>query len=255
MRCHEVLGIKENAKESEIIDAYQNKLNILKQNGNLISPKAYEEKQNELFAAYMECIDWQKKGNLNRIKTKMTDYSGSTSKQIRLYDIGFCSACGSECEHECGCLDGCGCEGCGTAVDVGIYIAIGVGVIAGIAKIASAIAKSNAEEKAERERKNRQDTYNKALSENQTLVERQRKVAELLRQAQTQKTELEKEYSSIDAMANLFEEIGTKDLSPLKHSLSLKINSNRQTINSLTIESNQIASQISKNDEIIRRGV
>lgn len=254
MKCHDILGVKEKSTISDIENAYSIKLNILSECRAELSDNAYALKSEELLTAYDECLEWYNKSASEKIRSKLMQKDMNHSKQVRLYDIGFCSACGSECEHECGCIDGCGCEGCGTAVDVMVYIAIGAGALYGLGKIISKIHQSNAEAKAEEERSNRQRLYNQALNENQSLEQEQRTIRDRIDHEQSELKNLEKQYTEIISFAKFFEALGSNDTTRLQQNISNQLHTKMQSIASMQRRETEIREKINANDEIIRRG-
>lgn len=252
MKCHEILGIKENSTIHEIENAYLNKMDILLEYQSDLNDSAYSLKAEEIATAYYDCLAWCDKSTSEKIRSKLTQNITNQSKQVRLYEIGFCSALGGECENEC--CDGCGCEGCGTAVDGLIYVAIGIGVLSGVIMLGSKIYNSHVEAKAEEERRKRQRNYNQAVNDNDSLGREQRNINDKMNREKSELDRLKQQQSEIVSFAKFSEALGAKDTTRIQQNISKKVHEKKQSVDNMQRQESEIRSKIDKNDEIIRRG-
>lgn len=253
MKCHEILGVNEKSTNKDIENAYSIKMNILTECQSELSDNAFDLKSEELLTAYNECLEWNNTSASERIRLKLIQKDTNHSTQVPLYDIGFCSACGSECEDEC-CLDGCGCEGCGTAVDVLLYIGIGIGVIAGIVALVSKIHESYEETKAEEDRRNRQMAYNQAVTENQALEKEQQSINEKLELEKKELNRLEQQVGEVVSFAKLFEALGSNKTTQIQQIITNKLDDKIHLVSELQRREAEVQHKINENNMIIRRG-
>lgn len=73
MRCHDILGIRENATAEQIEAAYSEKLEKLEAGADVLSPIANEKKRTELAGARQMCLDWLDKKGIQRIGQRIAD--------------------------------------------------------------------------------------------------------------------------------------------------------------------------------------
>lgn len=139
MKCHDVLGIAENAAAGDIDRAYGEKLAVLDKCKDVLSQQQYRQKSGELLEAREQCFAWQKKAFAEKTVEKVRGYSDNLFSGRRLHSvcIGPCTCADSvggicTCDStraDLGFLVGCcGCEDAGLAIfcDIIIYAALGI---------------------------------------------------------------------------------------------------------------------------------
>lgn len=138
MRCHDILGIKENATLIEIEEAYSRKTKNLDKSKDVLLPGSLEIKLKELLNAKNECVAWIDKSAVDRIKGRAAESMQSRTSDIRLNEICFgpctftdiccgactdalgCDCCCPEIEVSC-CYTVCGSQAVPVIADIGIY--------------------------------------------------------------------------------------------------------------------------------------
>ena len=113
MRCHEILGIRENASVAEINNAYITKRDKLASNQDVLGMVPYGVKCKELDSAKRECLDWSQKSITGRIKERLENASPYSSNDLRInqFCCGPCTCtdiCCGEMSNACGCDCLCG---------------------------------------------------------------------------------------------------------------------------------------------------
>lgn len=83
MRCHDILGIRENAAPEQIEAAYSDKLAKLDAGADALYPGACERKRAELAKARKDCLAWCEKKGIIRIKERITEEMIPRPNEVR----------------------------------------------------------------------------------------------------------------------------------------------------------------------------
>ena len=83
MRCHDILGIRENAGPEQIEAAYSRRLENINTGADALYPGACERKRRELEQARKDCLAWREKSGMVRVKERITEEIKPRPHEVR----------------------------------------------------------------------------------------------------------------------------------------------------------------------------
>lgn len=213
MRCHDILGIREKASDTEIQTAYYKKKSSLGEIVGIGSP-AYDKKLSEIRKAKEDCLSWHHKSFISRTSERFREMSTSafSSNQLNELCLGPCTCCDICCGAGCNsrndsfCVDCCGISVSGLSPAVFCDIGIDIAIVSGIYIAISKDRKEKREHELEEEKK-RMEEQRAALVI--TLQSRLAQGEEQLKETESKCADLRKEKSSLQKYSQFFMALST----------------------------------------------
>lgn len=252
MKCHDILGIRENATAQKIDAAYREKAMILARQRDDLSEKAFTTKSGEIDKAKADCLVWLELPHTERLKRRAAEYVKAAPNRMNGTVFGVCTGidalCGDACTCGSGdseglCEDACRWGDVPIAIDGIAWTAVAIFLIV---KISQGIAHLS--------RGGRVRRYNNALTEKPRL---EAQIA-AIRSSEDQKIQEQhiKEYRERELIVytEFFESIGSAPTSEVRALESARVDQHKAEI--LRIEQNiyNLNSRLEKANAIIRRG-
>lgn len=251
MKCHEILGIRENADRANIEAAFLTKEASLNRQIDLLSPDAFSKKQAELSKAKEDCFAWVETPPTGRVVQRVDASIKSFSAPNRLngVQIGCCTVCdyvcgsGSGCEEDSCCIGCCGSQTIPIACDVIGYVIIGIYALIGLFRFGKWISDGN-----------REARYDNAVREQPELQRKLAESANRVREVTFAQSVKEKRERDLNLFANFFESMGVNATEELRIQEHERVMAHSSEIFAAQREHDRLQKRIDSNNKTIQKG-
>lgn len=251
MKCHDILGIRENANRTSIEEAFLMKENSLKQQADALPPEAFSKKYAELHDAKADCFAWLETTPTERMVRRVDASLKNLSSPNRVngVQIGCCTVCDYVCGSGCGCEDDSCCIGCcgsqtvPIACDVIGYVIIGIYALIGLFKFGKWINDGNKEAR-----------YDNAVREQPELQRKLAESADKIREVTFAQSVKEKRERDLNLFADFLEGMGTESTEELRQQENERVLAHSAEIKAAQREHDRLQKQIDQNNRIIQKG-
>ncbi|MBR5020997.1 MAG: hypothetical protein IKY17_05145 [Oscillospiraceae bacterium] len=234
MRCHDILGIRENATAEQIEAAYSEKIEKLGAGADVLGLAADERKRSELAQARQMCLAWTEKKGIQRVTERIAEEIIPRSNELRTYAL----CCGPMTLVNNLCCIPCELSDPGTlcialAGDLGIYAVLG-----------HAYYKDRQFWKEVNEREERKRLAAQAREEIERLDDELRacRLAQYDWKDRVYEDQVHLDY--IRAYAELFEALGAENTGDLVTAQEQRLNRSRENLLQLQRQENEYCTEI-----------
>lgn len=260
MRCHEILGIQENASREEIERAFSCKYSKIESGKDVLGLVPFSLKVKEIEAAKNDCLAWTERTALSRFKERVTEASSRQSSDVRLNEFccGPCTftdiccgamnnVCGCDClcpevEVSC-CHTVCGSQAIPIIADIGIY-----------AYWAWSLYSKWKEKQEAEAREYRIRQAERARTENVHLEEQLGRCRSEQKSIQGKLREEENLINAVVAHIAMFSAFGTADLQPIYDNQQKRVQAKRDELEKAHKRERELQDKIKSNQRTIDAG-
>lgn len=259
MRCHDVLGVRENATADVIYRAYDQRVQTLEKATDILPVEGYIQKQNELITAKQECLEWLSKSSQDKVQERIA-LDKSNKNQIRLYSPGICIGPCTCWDKICGspCMEIYGTQSCPITCDVLIYIGTAIMCLISMGPEIRASAerrekaKKEATQKAQREREARERGTRRKNAED--ARQKNTVLRQQLGECQANKENIKKLFEEaiqtrkdLEGYISLFNSLGVADQSVIRANHEVRIKGLSATLDEFLQQEKNLLTKIEQN--------
>lgn len=254
MKCHDILGVRENATPQRINEAYEEKERLLIRQREELAEIVFNTKKSEIDKAKSDCLAWLEMPLSERLKQRATESAKAAPYRTNSVAFGICTGidalCGNACVH-CGdddtnetcCEYFCNSAGVPIAIDAIAWGAVAIFLIVKISRGISRVSKAG-----------RRQRYHNALAEKPRLESEIASIRSSADQKIQEQRAKEQRQNELNAYADFFESIGSASMNEVRAQESARVEQHKAEVARTEQRINDLRSRLEKVNRIIQQG-